>query len=213
MLLSLRRQHPHLVPISVIIILHVVGLFGLNSAWRELFLQLTHFTLIISSIIVWWQHQGWTRAELGVMVLCFAVGYGMELAGVHTGVIFGEYDYGTGFGPKVIDVPPLIGLNWAILIYATASVSRYLFTQPLVRILLGATLMTGLDWVMEPMAIKLGFWTWETATIPLRNYLAWFLISLVLHLVWDRASKAPSQATALAFFLIQLGFFSLLRLF
>ena len=41
--------------------------------------------------------------------------------------------------------------------------------------------MVGLDFLIEPVAISLDFWSWQGGQIPLQNYIMWFLISLVMH--------------------------------
>ena len=37
-------------------------------------------------------------------------------------------------------------------------------------------LMTAFDYVMEPAAIRLGYWSWSGGEVPLANYLGWFTI-------------------------------------
>jgi putative membrane protein len=41
--------------------------------------------------------------------------------------------------------------------------------------------MTTLDFLVEPVAMKLGFWSWENDIIPLQNYAMWFLTSVIIH--------------------------------
>jgi hypothetical protein len=35
------------------------------------------------------------------------------------------------------------------------------------------------DWIMEPVAIRLDYWTWAGGDIPMQNYFAWFVIATV----------------------------------
>ena len=49
------------------------------------------------------------------------MGFFVELLGVKTGLIFGNYHYGATFGAKWQDVPYLIGLNWAAMVFYTSS--------------------------------------------------------------------------------------------
>jgi putative membrane protein len=44
----------------------------------------------------------------------------------------------------------------------------------------GATIATCFDYILEPVAIKLHFWTWENGQIPLLNYICWFFISALM---------------------------------
>src|SRR4051812_12976794 len=49
-----------------------------------------------------------------VALVAVAVGaYGIEVLGVHSGVPFGDYRYGTALGPALWGVPIVIGLAWA----------------------------------------------------------------------------------------------------
>lgn len=213
MIKRLREEHPHVINIAVIIILHTVGFFGLRSSWKELFIQLTPINLMICALLIWNKQKPWKSNQMGIMLLCFFAGYLVEVLGVHSGIIFGEYNYGEGFGPKLFEVPPLIGLNWALLIYASSTlVNRYLDAFWL-RVLLSSLLMTGLDYIMEPVAISIGFWTWAGNVIPLQNFIAWFVVSLILQALWHRFYQAGENRSAIGFFLVQVVFFTLLRLF
>lgn len=42
------------------------------------------------------------------------VGFAVEALGVTTGVIFGAYHYTDRMGPRLHEVPLVIGINWAI---------------------------------------------------------------------------------------------------
>jgi len=33
------------------------------------------------------------------------------------------------------------------------------------------------DWIIEPVAIATGMWSWTGGSVPLKNYIDWFLIS------------------------------------
>ena len=65
-----------------------------------------------------------------------------------------------------------------------------------IKILAASILMTFFDFIMEPAAIKLNYWSWLTTTIPLQNYLAWFVISFILMILGWRLrvldTKMPS---------------------
>ena len=45
--------------------------------------------------------------------------------------------------------------------------------------ILVALLMVCFDVLMEPAAVKLDYWTWMNADIPLQNYLVWFGLSFI----------------------------------
>src|SRR6056297_2721763 len=50
------------------------------------------------------------------MVLTAAlIGTVAEAIGVQTGIIFGEYIYGSVLGPKIFDTPLMVGVMWALV--------------------------------------------------------------------------------------------------
>jgi len=57
----------------------------------------------------------------------------------------------------------------------------------------GAVLATLFDYIMEPAAVKLGFWTWNNGNVPMMNYFTWFLISIVIMFIfrWARPKNHP----------------------
>lgn len=131
----------------------------------------------------------------------------MEVAGVATGVIFGQYSYGAALGYKVFNVPLLIGLNWLVLIYCTNVIAHQLHTNKWVKALVGACLMVGLDFFIEPMAIRHGLWEWQNNQIPLLNYIGWFITSLLLSALFHILHFAKHNRIAPVMYLVQFLFF------
>jgi putative membrane protein len=41
--------------------------------------------------------------------------------------------------------------------------------------------MVLLDFMIEPVAIRLDFWHWQSGIIPLQNYLMWFLVAVLMN--------------------------------
>ena len=75
----------------------------------------------------------------------------------------------------------------------------------------GALLATLFDWLMEPVAMKLGFWHWTKEAPPFYNYTCWFIISLLLLIMFRRFSFPKANQFAVHLFIIQVLFFLALR--
>jgi putative membrane protein len=77
----------------------------------------------------------------------------------------------------------------------------------------GATIATCFDFILEPVAVKLQFWSWENGQIPLLNYICWFTISAILLGIklYFKAIRFNIFATSLL--IIQALFFLMLNLF
>lgn len=101
----------------------------------------------------------------------------LEITGVKTGLIFGEYSYGDVLGFKLFGVPLIIGFNWLFVIAGAYSVSCFISSNKFIIILSTALLSVVFDILLEPVAVKLGYWKWSNGIIPYQNYAAWFLIS------------------------------------
>ncbi len=162
----------------IIVVLQSVGLAGLASPWAEHLVPLTPVTLLIIALLLLLH----TRPDAltlafaaGVLVLGFLV----EMAGVRTGVIFGHYQYGDALGLKLWDTPLMIGVNWLLLVLCIGPLIAGVALPTWARIAVASLVMVGVDLLIEPVAMQLGFWTWDGGVVPMRNYIAWGLVSAV----------------------------------
>jgi uncharacterized membrane protein len=176
------RSH---ISIAVLVILYSVGLVGLGTASRAWFLAATPLTLVISASLLVWNHRDWNLAACSAMAACILMGFLVEVLGVHTGLIFGNYAYGLTLGLEFWDVPLVIGLNWLLLVYATGTLAARLRWPKLAQAALAALVMTVLDVLIEPVAMRLDFWQWQGDTVPLLNYLGWFGVSFILQFLFQ----------------------------
>ncbi|MFM6976185.1 MAG: carotenoid biosynthesis protein [Sphingobacteriaceae bacterium] len=164
----------------LVLLFHAVGLLGfLNTEWQSHFIALVPFHLLLMFALLLVSQQTWNRHFLQFVLLTYLGGYGIEYLGVHTGLIFGSYDYGDTLGTKFADIPLLIGVNWVLLIYSVGTSIEYLnLKNKVLNLLLAAAVLVLLDTLIEPVAIQFDYWSWEGGLIPLQNYAAWFLVSL-----------------------------------
>ncbi len=208
----MRIKEPTL--IAILIIFYLVGTVGiLIPAYKNSFLELSFFNLILSFVVMLLARKKQFLPFLLFLIGCFTVGIAVEWIGIHTGYLFGEYKYGTNLGAKISGVPWVIGLNWGLLIVTSASIINKFTTTIFVKAVLAALLMTGLDYLMEPVAVESNFWKWKNGSIPIYNYVCWFLVSLPLQLVYFKFKLAETNKVFTTLFLILALFFILLTLF
>lgn len=189
--------------------MHVAGIIGLMwPVSHPYFKSLVPFSLLFTTVAVLWFHSEWNVAFILYILLAFLIGFFIEVVGVRTGVIFGQYQYGEGMGFKVFNVPLIIGVNWVLLSYC-AGVIGAIFRSSTVRAFAGAVCMTLLDFAIEPVAIHLDFWHWSSAYVPLQNYIAWFLVSFFILLIFYRLKFRKTNSIAVQVFFIQALFFVL----
>lgn len=197
------------------VVVYVSGLIGMQTAWRDWFILMTPFSLLVSVAVLVQHQEVHTFRTVSWMVGAFLVGYSSEVLGVNTGLIFGDYLYGDAMGPKVYSTPLLIGINWLLVtLIVNEVVWRVLpaSTPGFLGSLFGALGCTALDWWIEPGAIQLGYWAWEGGYPPLENYFGWFLVSLVISVAYYRL-MTPSlrNASTLVLLGLQLLFFGVIR--
>jgi uncharacterized membrane protein len=185
----------------ILVALHLVGLIGLSlPEYRDFFLMLTPAHLLTTMILLLFFHRGWNDAFPVFAAAAFWIGFGSEIIGIHTGYLYGDYVYGPTLGPKLWEVPLVIGVNWFIISYLTGSVFHKI-PNDWYAAFLGATAMTALDYILEPVAVALDFWAWKWEIIPLSNYLGWFGVSFLVQLIWRKANFEKHNPIA-AFLLI-----------
>lgn len=196
----------------VVVALYLVGVIGFSlPEYRELFLSLVPAQLLITLFLILFFHRGWNDAFPVYAAAAFWIGFGSELIGIHTGYLYGDYVYGQTLGPKLWDIPIIIGVNWFILSYLTGTVFRKI-ANDYYAAFLGALTMTGLDYILEPVAVELDFWVWKFDLIPPGNYFAWFLVSFLIHLIYRKANFEKSNPLAVFLLMAMILFFTILNL-
>lgn len=193
--------------------LFTVGLVGhLFASTLPVMLRLTPLFLTIAGITammpVVLEHH---RAVLLWSIITITVTFLLEAAGTATGLIFGPYTYGKTLGPKLIGVPLLIAFNWLIVILAGIQLSQRIRTSPMASAAFAGLFAVAFDFVMEPTAVRLSYWTWQTQTIPLQNYLAWFLIAAVAAFTFRLLRLETKSRLPAVYACIQIVFFLVLR--
>jgi putative membrane protein len=195
-----------------LMIYFAVGVAGLVfPATRPWFIRAVPFTLLLSLGLVVLHHRGYSLRFWLSALLVFSAGLILEIVGVTTGLLFGQYSYGPTLGPAILHTPLLIGVNWLLLIYCTLHIAGRFVDDLFFRSLAAASMMVMYDIVLEPAAMRLDMWSWTGGAVPLQNYLAWFGISVLLAYVSGRTGLAGGEnKLAVPLFFIQMGFFLIL---
>jgi bisanhydrobacterioruberin hydratase len=194
----------------VIVIFHSVGLVGLSSGSRDYFLSLSPLNLLISIACLLLSMRFSTKLVLDVLLVGI-IGFGVEWIGVHTGWLFGNYSYGENLGWKWSDIPLMISVNWIMLSFSAVACIQHLKISDALKAILSALLMTGLDVLIEPVAIRSDFWSWHNGIIPFYNYVCWFLISLPIHYYLLKRKTTKQNTVSVGLFIVLVVFFGILN--
>ncbi len=225
-----RRPIPtHQLATIIAIVFHLVGLTGILFFNSKTILQATPLNLLLSFVLLIWTQQKKGFYFWLFLLLVTGIGFAAEAIGVNTGYLFGNYSYGEVLGKKWLNVPLLIGINWFVVIYGCGTlVTNFLekivrppaepvITVPLLKTVAiisdGATLAVFFDWLIEPVAIQLGYWKWDNKEIPAYNYICWFAISVLMMALFRWLPFEKGNKFAINLLLVQAMFFLLLRTF
>ena len=219
------------VALSIALLFHISGLIGiLFTSYEHWFIQNTAINLLLMCVLLILTQPQKNRNFFLFLIVTYISGFAVEVIGANTSFLFGDYEYGDVLGAGFFGVPLIIGINWFIVIYCTGVVTQIYENRMLKRLearditvsirmkiisfVTDAALLCVLfDWLMEPVAVKLGYWQWHNDEIPFFNYISWFIISALLLALFRRLDFRRHNIFAVHLFVIQLLFFFVLRTF
>ena len=132
-------------------------------------------------------HRGLQWAALYVLVTA-GTGLLAESVGTTHGIPFGDYDYAGSLGWKLLSVPVVIPLAWAMFAYPCLLVGQRLASSPLGATVVGGWALASWDLFLDPQMVEAGHWTWRgvglslpgSPDIPVTNYLGWLLVGVLM---------------------------------
>jgi bisanhydrobacterioruberin hydratase len=202
------------IAIFTALLFHFSGFIGMCTSAKPWFISMTPLTLLLMSFLYGWSNKN-LESEYKFCIKAFGVGMAVEIIGVNTGLLFGEYTYGDVMGPKLNGVPLLMGLQWMLTILCTAHFTNYISEKSGIKLnsishaLLAGLLTTLFDVIIEPIAIDFDYWQWKGGDVPVFNYVCWFATSSLLHYFYKRYYNAgPTNMFLVVLFLAQVAFFS-----
>jgi putative membrane protein len=197
--------------IGLLVLFYFFGTVGICSEeYKYFFLPLTPLNLLLTLFVFYKINNNFSKRFLILSLIIFFIGYSVEAIGVATGMLFGSYSYGNLFGFKIFETPVLIGVNWLFLSLSAHGVVQYFTKKALILIIIPAFLMTCLDFFIEPVAMVLGFWSWENNLIPFQNFIMWFATSTVIHTIIYYFRPKINPKISFVVFIAQFLFFGVL---
>lgn len=192
---------------SSVILIYANVIFGLNLPFSVPFLAA--YVGISLVFVFWhaWLTKGWQLALL-TLALSFLIAFTAEVLGVNFGLIFGHYYYTEVLGPSLFGVPFLAAFAWEPILYAAFHISNIVIIQsqnkedvvsaPSIATLLwaafaGAIATTAWDLMIDPIAVKYGWWVWVDGGayapniangVPIQNYFGWLMVSFVILFIY-----------------------------
>ena len=173
--------------------MHILRLTPINMLVSLLVLNLGYAPTVKLYWTQWW-------------IFCF--GYLIEVAGIWSGLVFGEYEYRDNLGWQVLDTPLVMGVNWVVTVFCCASMAHHLgIKHKLYKAIVAASMMVLMDAFIEPICEKAGFWAWSEGAAPYHNYIAWLVIGFGIQWVLTQVKISLNNYLAFLLYFLQIIFF------
>lgn len=147
----------------------------------------------LTMVVFGWQAIGWRKTTIFALV-SITCSLAFELFGTGTGWPFGNYEYTSFLGYKVLGrVPWTIPLSWFYMGLASYLIGAWIAgrlgigKKPFWPVLLGVWMLTAWDLVLDPAmaheSLRVKFWIWNESGpyfgMPVKNFVGWTLTALV----------------------------------
>lgn len=207
------RQHKDGIFMFVLYSFYAVGMLGhLIDKTYPLMMTLTPFVLLVFGAAVLLRTTGRDHKLLLWCLVAYVFTFSVEAIGVHTGVIFGEYYYGSTLGIKLFRVPLVIGFNWVIVVLGAITIAEKFSSNKQFTALLAALFTVVFDLPLEVVAVNLDYWQWIPGSVPIQNYVAWFVVAFLVALSFGHSKLQTKGSIIIHYFFIQFVFFILIDL-
>lgn len=202
--------------IAMVLIMYPVGIVGHIIPYTlPLMIFLTPFVLLglglvaISPSII---NKNWKL--LAWCLVVYIITFSLEAIGVATGLIFGEYLYGSTLGFQLFEVPMVIGFNWVLVVLGAVAVGQRIKNKWYVVLPVAGFLAFGFDLPLEFVAMNLDYWDWALGYPPLHNFAAWVIITIAMAGSFKALKlKLDNDLLLIVYLGIQAVFFGFLVLF
>ena len=193
--------------LAALVVLLQIGYPLTGGRPRELLTVATVVVFFLATTSHALVHRGAAWAAAYVVVTA-GTGLVAEAVGTATGVPFGDYTYADSLGPRLLAVPVVVPLAWAMFAYPCLLVGQRLARSPAGAAVVGGAALAGWDLFLDPQMVAAGHWAWTgvraslpgSPGIPVSNTLGWLLVGVlmlgVLQLLPRRAAD-DRQPTAL----------------
>jgi putative membrane protein len=197
--------------LSIAMVLIVSAFFVVNVPLKSELAVISSACIILFSIPAIYsliKSQGVARG-LTIFLVLTIYALVVEYIAIKTGVPYSYFSYGDMIGLLIADtVPWTVGFAWApICLGALYFTQKKRFAIPL-----AALLMTLLDTVLDPGAVKLGFWTYANPGlyygVPFVNFMGWLLTGAIGVFILVQLLRAPLTKHASYGYFFILAFWS-----
>lgn len=177
---------------------------------------LSGLNVVLFAIPAFWATRRWLGLRDALLLWSLLGVYALliETLAIFTGFPYGHFGYSELLGAKLFGTTPwTVFLAWTPLILGAYAVSRTLFGNALVRVASTAMIATCFDLVLDPGAVRLGFWKYAANIgfygVPISNFVGWLvtgtLAAILIEIFLWRVRpllRVPVQVISSAFLIV-----------
>lgn len=200
----------------VIVLLATAAFFMVNVEMPVWAHYLSGINVILFAIPTFWATTRWLGrrdaiilfAGLGILALA------VETAAIITGFPYGHFGYSDLLGYRLFGyVPWTVALAWTPLLLAAYAVARRTIENLPLRIIVVAMILVVFDLVLDPGAVRLGFWQYSSGGVfygvPVSNFVGWIFsgaigaVVMEVFTAWRRPLlPLPAQMVSSGLFIV-----------
>lgn len=177
----MNNEKKYYIALGLILSSYLFGTICIQLGFWPYLVNFTWFQMLLSAGALFAIEEDVNKVKLfQFFIPSYLIGYLTEVVGINTGLIFGNYEYGAALGVKLFGTPLMIGVNWFIVCFVVNDLLDRLNLPKVIHLITAAALITATDYIIEPDAIRHNMWNWFGEAIPLKNYITWYFVSLII---------------------------------
>lgn len=176
---------------------------------------LSSINVLLFAVPSFWALKMWLGWSDGAKLVGILGVYALsiETFALITGFPYGHFGYSEHLGYKLFGyVPWTVAFAWTPLMLCAYAAARSLFASRVKRIICSTFLLVVFDLIIDPGAVKLGFWQYPSGIyygVPISNYLGWVVSGAIGSAIMEAAVSyfrpllpPPVQLGSSAFFIM-----------
>ncbi len=141
------------------------------------------------------------QRALYLLAILSAYAFLIETIALRTGFPYGHFTYSNALGTLIFGITPwTVPLGWVPLLIATWVLAWRFMPLIEMRILLTTFFLVGIDLILDPAAVSLGFWKYAHpgfwGGVPYTNFLGWMLSGIIGCLILQTLTKSEAEPDA-----------------
>lgn len=175
-----------IIVIGILCFLAIGAFFMVNVELPPWSHYLSGLNVVLFAVPTFWATRrwlGWRDASL-LWIVLGVYALLIETSAIYTGFPYGHFAYSDLLGGKIFGLTPwTVFLAWTPLVIAAYAIARSFAGNFIARIAIVAVVGTMFDLVLDPGAVRLGFWQYAGDGgfygVPLSNFLGWLVSSSI----------------------------------